>query len=362
MSVNDLRAVLDNVRGKITRAKETKRLGEQDTKAALIDPVFRALGWDVQDPEEVTREYRRKGWNDPIDYAFLLVRKPRLFVEAKPLGTNLSAPKCANQIVSYASQTGVKWAVLTDGDEYRIYNAYAEVPVEEKLFRSARVSRDGATAEDTLTLLSKDRMTESQLEALWEAHFVDRQVKAELEKLLGVDPDPALVRLLRRRVPKLSAGQIENSLRRARIHPDFPIAPTDGVRVTSSPSKRAPRTGRRPKRADAISSKKRGWKVGVKLAEMIQAGTIRPPLALERTYKGKRLTARIEADGTVSSEGGNHKSLSTAGGMARRSVIGGKGVPATDGWTFWTLQDGPEKWITVADLRSRYLKQTQGKP
>ncbi len=35
-------------------------MGEQDTKAALISPVLRALGWDVEDVEQVRHEYRQE--------------------------------------------------------------------------------------------------------------------------------------------------------------------------------------------------------------------------------------------------------------------------------------------------------------
>jgi len=41
--------------------------------------------------------------------------------------------------------------VLTNGDEYRIYNSHATVPVEEKLFRSVRVTGDDSEAEDALS-------------------------------------------------------------------------------------------------------------------------------------------------------------------------------------------------------------------
>ena len=56
---SDLGQVLGQVRGRIVRYRELA-IGEQDTKAALIDPVLRALGRDVEDLEEVQREYRLK--------------------------------------------------------------------------------------------------------------------------------------------------------------------------------------------------------------------------------------------------------------------------------------------------------------
>src|ERR671931_162567 len=51
--------------GRKPRARCDAPIGEQDTKAALIEPVLRALGWDVEDLEEVQREYRLKSARQP---------------------------------------------------------------------------------------------------------------------------------------------------------------------------------------------------------------------------------------------------------------------------------------------------------
>jgi hypothetical protein len=67
-------------------------VGESNTKAGLIEPVIAALGWDVLDPDEVHREYRRRSPDNPVDYALLLSRTPRLFIEAKGLGENIDDP------------------------------------------------------------------------------------------------------------------------------------------------------------------------------------------------------------------------------------------------------------------------------
>ena len=70
-------------------------LGEQNTKSALIDPVLEALGWDTRDPDEVHREFRPTGRDSPVDYALKLLRKPRLFLEAKGLGETRMVPAAA---------------------------------------------------------------------------------------------------------------------------------------------------------------------------------------------------------------------------------------------------------------------------
>ncbi|MFF2326747.1 MULTISPECIES: hypothetical protein [unclassified Streptomyces] len=98
-----------------------RRVGEQNTKAGLIEPVIAALGWDVLDPEEVHREYRRRTTDSPIDYALILMRMPRLFIEAEAVGENLDDPRWANQTISYAAVAGVDWVALTNGAEWCVW-------------------------------------------------------------------------------------------------------------------------------------------------------------------------------------------------------------------------------------------------
>src|SRR5687767_2891572 len=176
----DLDETLAQLRQRISRHRE-QPLGEQNTKAILIEPLLRALGWDVEDFDEVHREYKPKPTDNPVDYALFILRTPRLFVEAKALGGNLNDRKWANQIMGYAAVTGVEWVVLTNGDEFRVYNSHAPVPIEEKLFRSVKISDDGLQAADTLALLSKSRMRENFIATLWKSSFVDQQVKSALE-------------------------------------------------------------------------------------------------------------------------------------------------------------------------------------
>jgi hypothetical protein len=56
--------------------RPSQRVGESNTKAGLIEPIIAALGWDVLDPDEVHREYRRRPADNPVDYALLLSRTP----------------------------------------------------------------------------------------------------------------------------------------------------------------------------------------------------------------------------------------------------------------------------------------------
>jgi hypothetical protein len=363
--VTALETILTQVRERIVRYRDSP-IGEQDTKAALIDPVLRALGWDVEDLEEVQREYRLKSTDNPVDYALSILRTPRLFVEAKALGGNLNDRRWANQIMGYAAVAGVEWVILTNGDEYRIYNSHATVPVEEKVFRTIRIADEGSRADDTLAVLSKERMKENWIDVLWKAHFVDRQIRAALEELFSPAPDPSLVRLLGKRVTTLSPGEIKAGLGRVRVRLDFPeeTPPDRPPAPVPAPAPRPARpSGRRratpsPQAQGGPHGEATPWR-NVSVQDLIAAGLIKPPLHLEKTYKGRRATGRLEADGRVTYDGKTFDSLSIAAGVARASVIGappGRKYPQTNGWTFWRFKDANGELKPVDCLRQRHFQ------
>lgn len=219
---SSLRDTVEQVRERIQRHRE---LDEQNTKASLIDPVFRSLGWDMEDLDEVRREYKQRPSDGPVDYALFVAGEPRLFIEAKKLGSNLADRRWASQVVGYATTAGVEWVVLTDGNEYRIYNSHAAVPVEQKLLRSVRLTDGDDQDVAGLELLSKAQIHERNIDAVWRAHYVDQQVLSVLEGLFTPEPDPSLVRLLGKRLEGLTKGQIIGGLKRIRA--SFEATPGD---------------------------------------------------------------------------------------------------------------------------------------
>ncbi|MFH1265734.1 MAG: restriction endonuclease [Planctomycetota bacterium] len=341
--MSDLAGVLRNIRQKIARYGG-KQINEQNTKTALVDPVLRGLGWDVGDLEEVQQEYKRRPRDKPVDYALLVLRTPRLFVEAKALGQDLSDRRWANQIMGYATVAGVEWVVITDGNEYRIYNACAPVPVEEKLFRVVRVADDNAATQETLGLLSKERISENQIEILWKAHFVDRQVHAALDKLFSTEPDPSLMRLLKKHVKELPSKDVRASLRRVQAQFDFPVQPesppTGTARTRSAAAKKAWTT----RRAAA----------DVSLSDLIDAGILPAPMKFVRNYMGQDLEAELRIDGTVVFAGNKYESPSAAASAAKRTVVGHP--KSANGWAFWHFRSPKGDLVPLTAARDAYLK------
>lgn len=97
---------------------------EESTKTALVLPFISALGYDPFDTREVTPEFTadvgtKKG--EKVDYAIRADGNLSILMECKPLGTNLSNVQYS-QLYRYFACTDAKFAILTNGFEYRFYS------------------------------------------------------------------------------------------------------------------------------------------------------------------------------------------------------------------------------------------------
>lgn len=198
----------------------SSNINEANTKALFIEPLLHSLGWDVHDLDMVTREYRVYD-NTAIDYALNVDGKPRLFVEAKPLGKSLDDKQFIAQTVNYANNEGVVWCVLTNGLQYRVYKTNEPTDMERKLFmdvdlREARDDRHADEVAGRLTYLSRDSIEAGDLDEWGERTFTDKRVKAALVGLLS-NPPTQVVNLILEKLGGSHApsqDRIEESLRR----------------------------------------------------------------------------------------------------------------------------------------------------
>ncbi len=107
-------------------------LKEAQTRLMLIDPMLKALGWDVSNPDQVDVEHGTVD-GKAVDYALKIEGKVVLLVEAKSLSDPLTDVKAITQVVGYASNKGVDWCVLTNGSTYRIYRSTEKATAPDKL-------------------------------------------------------------------------------------------------------------------------------------------------------------------------------------------------------------------------------------
>ena len=331
--MSSLSEVFNDVRTKIAKHKG-KNLCEADTKAALIHPVLGVLGWHVGNLDEVSMEFRHSPSHNPVDYALLISGNPTVLVEAKALGQSLAGGKWADAIMGYAGAAGVEWVVLTNGNEYRIYNACVPVPFEQKLFRKVSLTDSAVNeTEETLGLLSRERI--HGIKDQWERHFADRQVYAAIEKLFSLTSTKMLAHFVKKHVKGLTAKEIHASLTRvcAQVAQFLPTElPVPPVPPPPPPPPPLPTT----------------------LKEMIDAGIFKPPLKLSSNYKGNDLEAELLRDGTIQFQDKKYKSCSAAA-IAAISKIAGRRLSA-NGWTFWQYKDEKGDLRPLDAARREYMK------
>jgi len=247
--------------------------------------------------------------------------------------------------------------VLTNGDEYRIYKAHEDVPVEDKLLRSVRVTELSPDLEATLLLLSKDELKTNRLEALWRANFVDRQVRAALARFFSRDEDMVLVNHVLRLTKHLSADEVRSSIRRCKVNLEFPVTPDEMLASAAGRPRARRRRGRRPSSTNATHD--------VTVLDLVESGLLQPPVQLQCKYKGRDLVASIDADGAEEFGGTKHQSLSLAAGAARASVIGlrPKGrSPPTNGWTFWKYLSADGTMRPMDEARRAFVEGGRSMP
>ena len=115
--------VLRLVRDSAHTYEEHLRNNEAATRAVLIDPVLRALGWDVANPARVQIEKCQTTGNTQsrVDYGLMEGSTLRIVVEAKKLSGNLQQDFL--QVVQYAFAFGVESLFLTDGVRWLHYTS-----------------------------------------------------------------------------------------------------------------------------------------------------------------------------------------------------------------------------------------------
>ena len=154
--VNKYKAIL--AQGKV------KSYNEAQTRNEFIEPLFEYLGWDMRnlrnENEVMTEETTSKG---RIDLAFRLNNIPVMFLEAKALKADLDDWRWAEQAINYSWNKGVTWAVLTDFESIKVFNA--EIPpkgISDNLFFELS-QQDYINKFDQLWLLSRESFKQGLL-------------------------------------------------------------------------------------------------------------------------------------------------------------------------------------------------------
>jgi hypothetical protein len=112
------------------------KYNETQLRREFIDPFFIALGWDVENRGGRAGLYREVVHEDSVrvreatknpDYGFYIGTARKFFIEAKKPSVNLENDvKAAFQLRSYAWSAGLSISLLTDFEEFSIYDCRIE--------------------------------------------------------------------------------------------------------------------------------------------------------------------------------------------------------------------------------------------
>ena len=195
-------------------ARNRKHYNEAATRQEFILPLFRALGWNVEDAREVSPEEQvSRGY---VDFAFRLGGIPRFFLETKKILTDLDDPQWARQAINYAWLKGVTWAVLTDFEGLKVFNAEWQETIPIRAIFKDLHWQHYLERFDDLWLLSRPAIAEGVLDQAAEA-VGKKARRSPVSRLLFADLTEwrrELFRHLRPYNPTQGVEQIDEAVQR----------------------------------------------------------------------------------------------------------------------------------------------------
>lgn len=113
---------------KVLRKAKDRDVNESDTVTIVTDMLASVFGFDKY--AEITSEQAIRGTY--CDLAIKLDGKIKYLIEVKAIGLNLKESHL-RQAISYGSNQGIPWVVLTNGIIWKIYKIKFERPISHEL-------------------------------------------------------------------------------------------------------------------------------------------------------------------------------------------------------------------------------------
>lgn len=140
-----------------------RSLNEADTRDIVKAVLGDVLGYDPF--FEVTGEFAVKG--QYADFAVKFEDQVQFFVEVKSIGTKLDS-KHIFQVIGYAANHGVEWAVLTNSDQWIVYRLFVgDTKQAEPLVDFSFSSLKDSDLISLFYLFSKEGFRQRALESHW---------------------------------------------------------------------------------------------------------------------------------------------------------------------------------------------------
>ena len=346
--------------------KKSNKITEQDTRQGLINVLFRSLGWDLSDFELVKSEFRHKGYNEVVDYAFFHYKNkenPVLLVEAKALGTNLNDYKIIKQLCSYLGEMGVQWGLLSDGNKYIMYNSKSGASFEDQKFLTMQIktvdTEDGLSldelADNLIALLSKECLESDEIQNFYKSHVINRHIEDALSSLL-TEPFDTLASSIKKEFKeervkvdpnlKITQKQVISYLESVKDEEGRIPIDTEGDGGISDDSVLQNIALSQKEKSFTTSDLASGRVKRITISNLLENHLIREGDSWRFEHKGEVTWGRVTGNGEIEVDGETYSNPSRAGHNITRKPCGG--------WTAWQYRDSSGVWCKIRNLRDQY--------
>lgn len=164
---------------------------EATTQQYVVLPILRALGWDDANLAsiEILPEYVVE--NGRVDYALRPrnAQNPVVFIECKRWDTPLSGTH-ETQIISYAFNSGVPIAVLTNGRMWEFYLPWVEgTTVSERIFCTIDIEEQDVPVSDLEKYLSNANVVSGRARGYAQNTWQTQRRQEEIEEIRTLVPE-----------------------------------------------------------------------------------------------------------------------------------------------------------------------------
>lgn len=166
---------IEQIRAEVTHVAQQPPPNEATTCSWVIEPLLLAVGYRRTDWIKESSDLGNNRYKP--DYTVLPWTEHRWLLEAKAWSHPL-AEHDANQLTSYANVNHIRWAVLTNGKEWQLYDASIFGTVLERLMAQAAFDQPEALAE-LLLALSLRSVKEGSIERFARRSRMDREMRAQ---------------------------------------------------------------------------------------------------------------------------------------------------------------------------------------
>lgn len=184
----DLRNTIAHI---LEHKQRLAEVNEATTQQYVVLPILRALGWDDANlaSMEILPEYTIG--NRRVDYALRVrnAQNPVVFIECKRWDTPLSGTH-ETQIISYAFNSGVPIAVLTNGRMWEFYLPWVEgTSVSERIFCTIDIEEQDVPVSDLEKYLSKSNVASGQAREYAQNTWQTQRRQEEIEAIRTLVPE-----------------------------------------------------------------------------------------------------------------------------------------------------------------------------